>query len=647
MIAKTNKKYFLMILIIIALTNVVNLSVLANIPNEVLADSFGFDETDATDALQAAINTGAKTVRVRNMGKPWIINKTINLVSDQEVIFEEGVELVAKRGSFHGRNDVLVLASNKKNIVLNGYGATFRMQKADYQGPDYQHFEWRHTLSILSCTNVKIIGLTLADSGGDGIYLGRVAGAAFYNKDIVIRDVVCDNHHRQGISIITVKNLLIEDSIFKNTSGTAPMAGMDFEPNTNQECLVNITVRNCIIENNRNYGITIYTARFNSSSEEVSIKFENCRVIGGEIGLNVEGLLTDNPKGLIEFENCYVEGTQKAGLRITNKALNSAKVVFKDCYVKDTALGEEAPIYFNVTNGILAKCQGAVDFINCSVEHYSSQPFFFVNEIIKNYSIYNVSGDIKVKSPYPYSLELGVTEPEEFNIEISRESIEQNMILNPRIVDSHLSNDLMVLRGCARCFIYAEKGDSVTLNVGNKIMGNNKDKLYLSVLSPSKKNIFSGEIEPGENEQINFNAEQTGVYYVSGSANKNSVEIRSNKPLGNETRGPIHYVSPTGNLHFWLPEGLKETTIFIRGDGVGEQVKATLLNSKGEIVEEKDNISGIAPHTFKINLDQPSEGEVWVLRLEKPGNNVNFEDVFVIFNKDHIPAISYSPAVVF
>ena len=50
--------------------------------------------------LQDAINSGAQAV-VDNVGKPWIVTG-IALASNQEILFERGVEVLAKKGAFKG-----------------------------------------------------------------------------------------------------------------------------------------------------------------------------------------------------------------------------------------------------------------------------------------------------------------------------------------------------------------------------------------------------------------------------------------------------------------------------------------------------------------------------------------------------------------
>ena len=138
---------------------------------EARASWWGFDETDSTASLQAAIDSRVPKLIVDNVGKPWIVDP-IRLVSDQEIVFEQGTEVVAKRGSFKGTNDCLFTCRLQKNVTLRGEGAVLRMWRSDYDGAEYQRAEWRHVLSILSSENVKVYGLTLSESGGDGIYLG-------------------------------------------------------------------------------------------------------------------------------------------------------------------------------------------------------------------------------------------------------------------------------------------------------------------------------------------------------------------------------------------------------------------------------------------------------------------------------------------
>ncbi|NJN00443.1 MAG: right-handed parallel beta-helix repeat-containing protein, partial [Aquincola sp.] len=67
--------------------------------------------------------------------------------------------------------------------------------------------------------------LALTKMWGDGFY---VEGA----KDTKFCGVTADNNRRQGLSIVEANGVLVTDSVFKNTRGTRPSAGIDLEPSS-------------------------------------------------------------------------------------------------------------------------------------------------------------------------------------------------------------------------------------------------------------------------------------------------------------------------------------------------------------------------------------------------------------------------------
>ena len=368
---------------------------------------WGFDENDATDALQSAINSGATKLIVPNMGKDWIV-RPLMLASNQEIVFEKGTVIMAKKGEFKGGGDCLFRGMNLENVTLNGYGATFRMRKKDYQSDAYKKAEWRMTLGLYSCTNIKIYGLTLAESGGDGIYLG-VSGDQKLCKDIHIKDVVCDSNHRQGISVISAENLLIENTILKNTSGTAPQAGIDLEPNHPTEKLKNCIIRNCIMENNEGPGILLYLNPLSAGSDDISILFENCMVTSEKSsGIVVGAVKDDGPGGYIKFNNCTVENTAQVGCQIYDKSADRARITFYNCVWKNVAASvDSAPLKIYHGRMKLIQKIGGVDFVDCVVEDSKNRPFLALIEKESNYGIYDITGTITVKNPHGIRMDLG------------------------------------------------------------------------------------------------------------------------------------------------------------------------------------------------------------------------------------------------
>lgn len=218
---------------------------------------WGLDEEDATEALQAAILPGAKRIIVPNLGRDWVV-KPIRLVPNLELVLEPGVVIPAKRGEYPGKTDSVFTAQDVVHFSLDSYGAVIRMQKLDYVvGKVSIEFGWarwfghyeradrRMALALRGCENVRIYGVTLRDSGGDGIYVDGSSRQPF-SRDVHIRDVICDNNCRQGLSVISADKLTVENSIFRNPWGTPPSAGVDIEPDSPDQRLRSVVFRNCL-----------------------------------------------------------------------------------------------------------------------------------------------------------------------------------------------------------------------------------------------------------------------------------------------------------------------------------------------------------------------------------------------------------------
>ena len=306
---------------------------------EARASWWGFDSADSTACLQAAIDSGAAKLIVEKMPSPWVVTP-LKAASNQHIVFEDGAVLLAKRGEFVGRSDRLFAVDGVENVRITGYGATLRMWRDDYargkdgKGRDYRRGEWRHTLSVSGSRNVFIEGLTLEESGGDGIYISSPTPEKT-SRDVVIRDCVCDRNHRQGISVISAENLLVENCVFKNTKGTAPEDGVDFEPNNPSDRLVNCVFKNCVSENNAGNGFELALSQSRNTTTPCSIRFENCRTVGDCMGIKVRTRCRaadgDYPTGTIDFVGCAVSKPRYEAVEIMQNPENALKVSLADC----------------------------------------------------------------------------------------------------------------------------------------------------------------------------------------------------------------------------------------------------------------------------------------------------------------------------
>ncbi len=381
---------------------------------------WGFNKDDATDTLQSAIDSGAKKVVVPYMGAPWMV-RPLTLRSNLELVFEPGVLVLAKQGEFKGKGDSLFRASNQTDITIRGYGATLRMRKKDYQSADYEKAEWRMGFSFTGCKRILVEGVRVESSGGDGFYLGATKDNPWC-EDVTLRDCVCRDNHRQGLSVISAQNLLVENCEFSGTKGTAPEAGIDLEPNGDNERLVNCVIRNCVMQDNAGSGILLYLKPLSSASEPVSIRFENCVVrmgtpgmtmedftdidMKGAAGITIGALGDDGPQGQIEFVNCTTENTAEECVLLYEKSAKSALVRFENCNFKQPWLsanrgysGVRMPILLKGERPKVAVDLGGIVFENCHVYDAVRRPAIAYVPGPEGISLRDVSGTIIAHSP--------------------------------------------------------------------------------------------------------------------------------------------------------------------------------------------------------------------------------------------------------
>lgn len=373
-------------------------------PPVAYAADWGFDPEDSTEYIQAAINSGARTVVIQNMGADWVV-EPITLVSNQLIVFEPGVVVVAKRGAFHGVYDCLFTGRSVNNLTLHGYGATLRMHKADYIGPDYTHSEWRSCLWFTGAKNLAVRGLRCEYSGGDGIWLhyGYDAyGHRFPSENVVISDCVCDHNYRQGISVTGVRTLRITNCVLTNSGGNAPESGLDIETDFDDGELTDIVVSNCVAQNNAGFGFFVQTKTLTAAAPPFSVRFENCQALGNHsFGLGAMSLV-NGPAGLVEYRNCIVDGGGAPGIHVNwNSPLSQVR--FTDCVVQN--IGGASPLTGVPINVAMPhvpelSADGRVRFDGCVVYDTGNRHFLGLGPAGEG--VYDIRGTVDVYNSLDY-----------------------------------------------------------------------------------------------------------------------------------------------------------------------------------------------------------------------------------------------------
>lgn len=175
--------------------------------------------TDCTVEIQAALsNPALDHIIIPSAPTPWNTLPLILTRSNVVVTLQHGAVLQAKRGFYRGGGDTLLTIQSVDNVTIFGQGASLRMWRVDYANVSrgYNHSENRMGLTLKGVSNLTLTGLTIAETGGDGIFLR-------WATDVVIRDVVTDGAYRNGLSVISATNLLVDGCTFANTG--SPYSG--------------------------------------------------------------------------------------------------------------------------------------------------------------------------------------------------------------------------------------------------------------------------------------------------------------------------------------------------------------------------------------------------------------------------------------
>jgi len=280
-------------------------------PGVRVSERFGYDPKDSWSHLQAALDSGLPRIIVDRQTGPWQVSKPLVGRSNQEIVFERGVEIRPVRGTFTGEGDSLLTYANCTNVTLIG-DATLRMWRYDYAKPPYAGSGSRHALALRSCTNVQVLGLRLADSGGDGVSVaasGKSDGEPC--RQVTLRGVTCDGNLRRGVGVASAEDLLLEDCELLNAKGAAPSAGVGFEPNGPAGRLLDCVMRKCLCRGNAGHGVDMTFVGMGRDAGELSILVEDCDLednASGDCRLLPPRDDLGSPNGPVTFHNVRARG---------------------------------------------------------------------------------------------------------------------------------------------------------------------------------------------------------------------------------------------------------------------------------------------------------------------------------------------------
>ncbi len=280
-----------------------------------------------TIGFQKALNASVgKVLFIPKQQGKYYLTRQLRIPSNTKLVFDSNVIVQATDDlkQDHANFEVLFRIENANNINIQANNALFRMNKSAYSG------EHNHIFMINGSSKVLINKARANNSGGDGFYIGAYKSNKKLCEDITITNSVADNNRRQGVSVISAKNLLIDHCVFKNTSGTSPQSGLDIEPNKYSDILENIVIKNCKSQENAGRGFMFAISSFDSRSKAVSINVENCQAYDNYVGFASVYFL-DGSRGTISFDNCKAYRSKYSGFLEASCSSDGIKKIYRNC----------------------------------------------------------------------------------------------------------------------------------------------------------------------------------------------------------------------------------------------------------------------------------------------------------------------------
>ena len=152
------------------------------------------------------------------------------------ITFEDGAKIKVKPNKFETYS-LLDLRERKNITIIN----------PNLEGDKYEHLDtkgqWGHGINLTDCSNITILNAKISKFWGDGIYMNNCENIKVHSPHLY-------DNRRQGISIISGKDIEIHNLIVENTGGTSPGYGIDVEPNWNGESVTGLRIYNPIFRNN-------------------------------------------------------------------------------------------------------------------------------------------------------------------------------------------------------------------------------------------------------------------------------------------------------------------------------------------------------------------------------------------------------------
>lgn len=301
------------------------------------AKDFGFNPSNSTAAIQAALDSDSTTVVIDAMPSPWHID-SVALRSGKRLLVKKGAKVLMDwRSPLKGKKNLFEIRQTQ-NVVIEGEGFdSYVGGYANYEERKAHCKRYGASVFMLDrATNTVIRNLRVAESEEDGVCFGGDIRKPSVDTWLESIDLV--SNYRQACSICCASGVYAKGVKFRDTRGNEPSAGIDLEPAYPVSPNTDIYLFDCEFANNNGGGIVFATC----SNYPIRFYAKRCHFLpqAGNVSVSIpargEAYVPKGKKADVKivFEDCVVEShSNRPAIQFSTAPLFDC--VFRNVVLKD------------------------------------------------------------------------------------------------------------------------------------------------------------------------------------------------------------------------------------------------------------------------------------------------------------------------